>query len=152
LTVLKGEKTLKRIKKMATRQEFQLSTQERRKRTFSEDFKRQKVKEIERKQTTVSEVSKAYQVRANNVYRWIDKYSHKDKNGVRLVVEMESETKRVLALLQKVAELERIVGQKQIMIDFQSKMIELAEEEYQVDIKKKFDSEPSSIIGTTEKK
>jgi transposase len=79
LTVLKGEKTLKRIKKMATRQEFQLSTQERRKRTFSEDFKRQKVKEIERKQTTVSEVSKAYQVRANNVYRWIDKYSHKDK-------------------------------------------------------------------------
>jgi hypothetical protein len=52
------------------------------------------------------------------------------------VVEMESETKRVLALLQKVAELERIVGQKQIMIDFQSKMIELAEEEYQVDIKK----------------
>jgi transposase len=152
LTVLKGEKTLKRIKKMATRQEFQLSTQERRMRTFSEDFKRQKVKEIERKQTTVSEVSKAYQVRANNVYRWIDKYSHKDKNGVRLVVEMESETKRVLALLQKVAELERIVGQKQIMIDFQSKMIELAEEEYQVDIKKKFDSEPSSIIGTTEKK
>lgn len=137
---------------MATRQEFQLSTQERRKRTFSEEFKRQKVKEIERKQTTVSEVSKAYQVRANNVYRWIDKYSHKDKNGVRLVVEMESETKRVLALLQKVAELERIVGQKQILIDFQNKMIELAEEEYQVDIKKKFDSEPSSIIGTTEKK
>lgn len=137
---------------MATRQEFQLSTQERRKRTFSEEFKRQKVKEIERQQTTVSEVSKAYQVRANNVYRWIDKYSHKDKNGVRLVVEMESETKRVLALLQKVAELERIVGQKQILIDFQNKMIELAEEEYQVDIKKKFDSEPSSIIGTTEKK
>ena len=108
---------------MATRQQFELSTAERRARTFSEEFKKQKVKEIERKQTTVLEVSKAYQVRANNVYKWIDKYSLKDKNGVRLVVEMESETKRVLALLQKVAELERIVGQKQIVIDFQEKMI-----------------------------
>jgi transposase-like protein len=137
---------------MATRQQFELSTDERRKRTFSEEFKKQKVKEIERKQTTVLEVSKAYQVRANNVYKWIDKYSLKDKNGVRLVVEMESETKRVLALLQKVAELERIVGQKQIVIDFQEKMIELAEQEYNVDIKKKFDSEQSSSTGITEKK
>ena len=137
---------------MATRQQFELSTDERRKRTFSEEFKKQKVKEIERKQTTVLEVSKAYQVRANNVYKWIDKYSLKDKNGVRLVVEMESETKRVLALLQKVAELERIVGQKQIVIDFQEKMIELAEQEYNVDIKKKFDSEHSSSTGITEKK
>ena len=137
---------------MATRQQFELSTEELRKRTFSEEFKKQKVKEIERKQTTVLEVSKAYQVRANNVYKWIDKYSLKDKNGVRLVVEMESETKRVLALLQKVAELERIVGQKQIVIDFQEKMIELAEQEYNVDIKKKFDSEPSFSTGTTEKK
>ena len=137
---------------MATRQQFHLSTEERRSRTFSEAFKRQKVQEIDRKQTTVSEVSKAYQVRQNNVYKWIDKYSIKDKNGVCLVVEMESETKRVLALLQKVAELERVVGQKQIIIDFQNKMIELAEEEYKVDIKKKFDNEPSCITGTTEKK
>jgi transposase-like protein len=137
---------------MATREQFELSTEERRKRTFSEEFKRQKVKEIERKQTSVLEVSKAYQVRSNNVYKWIEKYSIKDQNGVRLIVEMESETKRVLALLQKVAELERIVGQKQIMIDFQTKMIDLAEEEYRIDIKKKFDSEPSSTTGTTEKK
>mgnify|MGYP000994246948 CR=1 FL=1 len=43
-------------------------------------------------------------------------------------------------------------GQKQIVIDFQEKMIELAEQEYNVDIKKKFDSEPSFSTGTTEKK
>jgi len=137
---------------MATRQQFELSAEERRKRTFSEEFKRQKVKEIERKQTSVLQVSKAYQVRPNNVYKWMDKYSVKDKNGVRLVVEMESETKRVLALMQKVAELERIVGQKQIVIDFQNKMIELAEQEYQVDIKKKLETEPSCTTGLIEKK
>lgn len=137
---------------MATRQQFQLSSEERRKRTFSEEFKRQKVREIERKETTVIEVSKAYQVRVNNVYKWMNKYCIKDNKGVRLVVEMESETKRIIALLQKVAELERMVGQKQIIIDFQNKMIELAEEEYHVDIKKKFDSGQSSTTGTTEKK
>lgn len=137
---------------MATRQQFELSTAERRKRTFSEDFKRQKVREIERKETTVKEVSKAYQVRENNVYKWIYKYSSSYKKGVRLVVEMESETKRVIELMQKVAELERVVGQKQLVIDFQAKIIDLAEEEYKIDIKKKLNSEPCSTTGTTEKK
>jgi transposase len=137
---------------MATRKQFEMSTSERRKRTFSEEFKRQKVREIELKQTTVSEVSKAWQVRPNNVYKWVEKYSKKDKDGVRLVVEMESETKRVISLTQKVAELERIIGQKQVQLDFQEKMIELAEEEYRIDIKKKFSSEQSYTTGTTENK
>jgi transposase len=152
LTVFKRIKNLKNKIKMATREQFELSTAERRKRTFSEEFKRQKVKEIERKQTTVLEVSKAYQVRQNNVYKWLYKYSASYKNGVRLVVEMESETKRTIALQQKIAELERIIGQKQILIDFQNKMIDLAEVEYQVDIKKKFETEPSCITGIIEKK
>ena len=47
LTFLKGLKKTKNEIKMATRQQFELSTAERRKRTFSEDFKRQKVREIE---------------------------------------------------------------------------------------------------------
>ncbi|EKO78685.1 hypothetical protein LEP1GSC068_2737 [Leptospira sp. Fiocruz LV3954] len=38
----------------------------------------------------------------------------------------------------KIKELESVVGQKQMKIDFQEKMIELAEKEYCVDIKKKF--------------
>ena len=102
----------------------------------SEDFKQQKVREIERKETTISEVSKAYQVRYNNVQKWVEKYSSTYKKGLRLVVEMESETKKLLVLQQKIAALERVVGQKQIVIDFQSKMIDLAEATYGVDIKK----------------
>jgi len=122
---------------MATKQSFSLSLAERRKRIFSEEFKRQKVREIEQRQTSVSEVSKLYQVRANNVYKWIDKYSKKQEKGLRLVLEMESDTKKLLALQAKIAELERLVGQKQVIIEFQDKMIEIAEQEYQIDIKKK---------------
>jgi transposase-like protein len=108
---------------MATKQSFSLSLAERRKRIFSEEFKRQKVREIEQRQTSVSEVSKLYQVRANNVYKWIDKYSKKQEKGLRLVLEMESDTKKLLALQAKIAELERLVGQKQVIIEFQDKMI-----------------------------
>jgi transposase len=135
---------------MATREQFELNTAERRKRVFSKDFKIKKVQEIERKQTTVLQVSKAYQVRQNNVYRWIEKYSKTYKKGVRLVVEMESETRLLLDLKAKIAELERIIGQKQLTIDFQAKMIDLAEEAYGIDIKKKSANKPSSTSGNTE--
>lgn len=135
---------------MATRQQFELTEKERRKRTFSEAFKRQKVSEIERKISTIAQVSKAYQVRYSNVCKWVNKYSSSYKKGIRLVVEMESETQKLIALQARIAELERIVGQKQLTIDFQSKMIELAEENYGIDIKKKFETKPSSTSGNTE--
>ena len=54
-----------------------------------------------------------------------------------------------MELKKKVADLERIIGQKQIMIDFKDKMIELAEEAYGVDIKKKFSTLQSNTSGTT---
>lgn len=69
--------------------------------------------------------------------------------GVRTIVEADSDTRKLLELKTKVAELERIIGQKQVMLDFKDKMIELAEEAYGVDIKKKFGSEPSSGVGNT---
>ena len=81
----------------------------------------------------------------------MEKYSKGYKKGVRLVVEAESDTKRIIDLQNKIAQLERIVGQKQVLLDFQAKMIDLAEQTYGVDIKKKFDSTPSSTTVKTEK-
>ncbi len=128
---------------MATRQTFKQSTAERRRRRFSEEFKRKKVREIEQKVSTVTEVSRAYDIRINNVYRWIKKYGNPtNSQGERVIVECESDTKKNIALQAKVAELERIIGQKQVLLDFKDKIIELAEETYQIDIKKKFGSEP----------
>jgi transposase-like protein len=135
---------------MATRQQFELSTAERRKRVFSTEFKIKKVREIEQKKTTIAEVSRAYQVRQSAIHLWMNKYSSSYKKSVRLIVEMESDTKQLLDLKAKIAELERIVGQKQLIIEFQSKMIELAEETYGVDIKKKSESKSSSTTGNTE--
>jgi transposase len=73
----------------------------------------------------------------------------KDKKE-RLIVESESDTTQLLALKKKVAELERVIGQKQILIEFKDKMIELAEETYGINIKKKFSTQQSDTSGTIE--
>ena len=121
---------------MAKRQQFQQSIEERRRRTFSEEFKRKKVREIEQKIATIADVSREYEVRASNVSKWLTIYSTNRMKSVRTIVESESDTRKIFDQQQKIAELERIIGQKQLLIDFQAKMMELTEQEYGIDIKK----------------
>ena len=65
---------------------------------------------------------------------------------------MNTKTSNELAALKKkLAELERIVGQKQILIDFKDKMIDIAEEMYGIDIKKKFSTRQSDTSSDTAK-
>jgi transposase len=135
---------------MAKRENFKMTTAQRRMRHFSTSFKISKVREIELGQTKVGEVSKEYEVTAVNVYRWIAKFGSMKKKEQRLVVETDSDTKQLIELKKKIAELERIIGQKQIQIDFKEKMIEIAEQMYGVDIKKKFSDKPSGTTGCTE--
>lgn len=136
---------------MARLNDLKMSTAERRQRRFSDNFKMQKVREIETGQTKVSEICSQYQVASKNVYLWVDKFGSMKNKKERMVVETDSDTRQLIDLKKRLSELERIIGQKQIVIDFQNKMIDLAEENYGVDIKKKFFSTPSSTSGKTEK-
>jgi transposase len=124
-----------------------LTVKERINRYFSEDFKRRKVSEIARNLVSISEVCRDYQVSYTAVYKWIYKYSVMRRKGIKQVVEAKSDTKKISALKDQIKELERIIGEKQVKLDFQEKMIELAEGEYKIDIKKKFSGKPSSGIG-----
>jgi transposase-like protein len=118
---------------------FKSSTTERLNRRFSEEFKLKKVKELESGKTTVRDICRSYEVTDSAVYHWLTKYSKKDKPE-RTIVESKSDTKKIVALQKRIAELERLLGQKQIEIEFKDKMIEIAEQAYGVDIKKKFDT------------
>jgi hypothetical protein len=71
------------------------------------------------------------------------------KKGEVLVVQKESEQQRNVELRARIAELERIVGQKQMEIDFLNKIIELGSKEVRLDIKKKFGGKPSPGSGAT---
>jgi transposase len=136
---------------MANRQQFEQSRQERQRRIFSEEFKRKKVREIEQQLTTIAQVSRQYEVRENSVSKWMAKYGQNYMKGVRTIVESQSDTAKIAALKAQVAELQRMIGEKQVQLEFKDKMIELAEEVYGVDIKKKFESKPSSGTGNTGK-
>lgn len=120
---------------------FSLTVKERQYRNFSESFKKEKVREIAENRSTVSDICRANEVSCTAVYKWINLYSNTNKPS-RTIVESKSDTTKILALQKKVAELERLIGQKQVQLDFQEKMIEIAEETYQVDIKKKFGTKP----------
>ena len=47
------------------------------------------------------------------------------------VIKSQSDLRKIAALKQPIAGLERALGQKQIQLDFKEKMIEIAEEMYQ---------------------
>jgi transposase len=135
---------------MSTNQSPKSTRSERQRRRFSESFKRNKVKEIDRGITSVSQISKLYEVSRAAVYSWIAHYSLNKPKQHWTIVESESDTRKMLELQARIAELERLVGQKQIQLDFNNKMIELAEQLYGIDIKKKFDNKPSSGTGKTD--
>ena len=135
--------------KMARLEQLQNDQRQKQIRYFSEDFKRTKVKDIERNLVTVTELSREYQVTRTSIYKWIYKYSINRKRQERQIVERMSDTRKIKELQDRIKELERIVGRKQIQIDFKDKMIEIAEEKYNIEIKKKKSSQPSSGSGKT---
>jgi transposase len=118
-------------------------------RLFTEAFKKDCVNDYERGQFTVRELASLHKIQTPVLYRWIYRYSSYNKRKIKVVEMAESSTKKVKDLQKRVEELERIVGQKQLNIDFLEKMIELAKEHYGIDIKKNSSTPPSSGSGKT---
>jgi transposase len=118
-------------------------------RHFSEPLKRKIVSELEKCEISVAEIASLYGVSVQSIYRWLHLYSKHIQTGTRMVVEMESEAKKTIELSVRVAELERIIGQKQLTIDYLDKLIALAGQHYEVDLKKTFVTPPSSGLKAT---
>ena len=106
-------------------------------RTFSEEFRRKKVWEIENKLTTVSQVSRNYNVSRTGVYYWLKKYSKYYQPSLKVVLQMESEEEKTKKLQSRIAELERALGRKQMELDYLNKLIELEGKRLGADLKKK---------------
>jgi transposase len=120
-------------------------------RHFSVDFKKNIVNQIDAKLTTVSQISRDYQVSRSAILQWQKQYSPHYQKPTKLVIEMESEALKTQQLQDRNAQLERIIGQKQLQIDYLEKLIELASEELKTDLKKNFATPPSTISEKKEK-
>lgn len=136
---------------MANLNDFKKSFDTRLNRTFGEKFKKDIVKRIENNEHSVRDVSELYGVSRTAVYKWVYKYSILYQKGYKQIVEPMSSTKKVKELQDRIKELERAVGQKQMKVDFLEKLIEIADDELGIDIKKKAGSAPRSGSGNTAK-
>jgi transposase-like protein len=116
---------------------------------YSEEFKKEIVSLFEKGTFSVIQLEKLYGISNPSIYRWIYKYSTFNQKGVRVVEMKKSSNQKLKNLSNKVKELEQIVGQKQIKIDFLEKMIEIAEDEFSIPIKKKYNTSQSTGLGKT---
>jgi transposase len=118
-------------------------------RRFSEEFKREVVKEIDQGQQRVRTVVREYGVSGTAVYGWLAQYSVHYRRATRVIVEKQSTESKLKQLRARIAELERTVGQKQMQIDYLEKVIDVADKELGTDIKKKSERPSSSGSGRT---
>jgi transposase len=110
----------------------------RERRIFSEEVKKKAVRDLTGKRTTIKALMNEHQISSQTVYKWLYKYSPYHEQKCTLVVQMESEETKNSGLQKRLAELERIVGQKQLEIDFLNKLLELGSSALGFDLKKNF--------------
>lgn len=118
--------------------------QVRKQRVYSEEFKKEIVKDFESGKYSVLELERLHGIRNATIYNWIYKYSTFNKKGYRIVESKSSSSKKVKELEQRIKDLESKLGRKQIMIDYLEEMIDVAKEELDYDIKKNFNTPPSA--------
>jgi transposase len=108
----------------------------RQRRIFSDKLKKKVVKDIEQGKVSVLGVCREYQVSNGAVYGWLKKFSSHLHSSTTLVMQMDSEQYRSKELEKKVAELEAALGRKQLEIDYLNKLIEIAGQDLDIDLKK----------------
>ena len=127
---------------------------------YSMSFKLQIVQEIERGQLTATEATQKYQIQCRKtVVNWLRKFGNFDwenqtpsnmpKSPERRIMELEAQVKlleKQKALLEREA---FVADKKAIIFDM---MIDIAEKEYQIDIRKNSSPEQSTILKTKKTK
>ena len=121
-------------------------------RKYSIEFKKRIVSDFESGKYSVSQLEKLHGVGNPTIYSWIYKFSTFNEQGFRIIEMKDSSNKKMKELEARVKELERTVGRKQIMIDYLEKMMEIAKDELDIDIKKNFGTPQSTGSGKTNKK
>ena len=121
-------------------------------RIFSDKLKKKIIKDIEQGKVNVLGASREYAVSQRAVYTWLKKFSTYLHPSTTLVMQMDSEQYRSKELEMKVAELEAALGRKQLEIDYLNKLIEIAGQDLDIDLKKNTNMIASDGTGKTKGK
>ena len=118
-------------------------------------FKLSVVREYEETKASLRELTRKYGIQGHNTIRkWINKFGTFDWQNLTLQPMAKTKDQELLELREKVkvlerknARLEKELEQKDMKAEFFDLMIEIAEEEYGVDIRKKCSPGQSDDMG-----
>ncbi len=140
------KQNVSKVKKSASQSEAKAKTKsksskpkfvhQRELRYFSEDFRKMRVKELEKGTATVSEISKIYNVSRSAIYKWIEKYSIGYHKAVVKIVEPKSITKKMKNKDETIKNLKQIIAEQQVSIIYHEKLLDILNEHYGENFKK----------------
>lgn len=113
-----------------------LSTEERRRRRFTEAFRKEQVALIESGQATIAEISRLYQVKRDSVKRWLEKYG-KEELPETIIIGSSKDFDQLKTLERENRELKRFIGEQQLKVSWLEELVALARERLGNDFEKK---------------
>ena len=113
-----------------------MTVEERRRRRFSETFRKEQVAKIESGELSVAEVSRLYEVQRKNVRLWIKKFGS-TKIPEQIIVSTSADYNRIKNLEREVLELKQLIADQQITLVKAEAIKLLAEEKLGKDFEKK---------------
>ncbi len=113
-----------------------MTVEERHRRRFSEEFRKEQVRLIESTDLTIADVCNLLEVKREPVKRWLDKYSTKELPK-QIVIQAQGEVKRVKELERQSAHLKKVIGEQQLELLYLRECLSIAKERLGEDFEKK---------------
>ena len=105
-------------------------------RRYSEEFKKSRAKDFENGTFSVGQMSRLYKIGESILYTWIRKYGSIPHNQAIIMEVPNSQVEKVKQLEEKLLDLERALGRKQLELDYHKEFLK-ALQANGIDIEKK---------------
>ena len=115
---------------------------------YSAAFKQKVVSEIENGKFSVGEAHRVYEIGGGTtIYNWLRRYGKGHLINKTVVVKMKNESDRIKQLEKEKRELETALAKTQVRVVVLESVIDAAEQELKIDIKKKSGLELPGLPG-----
>lgn len=120
---------------------------------YSEAFKMTVVKEIEKGRLNKSQAMEKYGIRGSEtITRWLKKFGKNHLLGKVVRIEMEDELSEIKRLKKEKKELESALAQTQMEVLALESLVEIAKDDYGIDLKKKIGEKEFNLRRKRQKK
>lgn len=117
-----------------------MTTDQRRRRRFTEAFRKEQVELIESGKATQAEIARRYEVRPYSVLRWVNKYGKLNRKVGLTTVGSSKDFDRLTEIEKDYKSLQLLFGEQQIQLIRLRKLLDIAKTELGGDFEKKVGS------------